>query len=77
MSKQLLKAGGITLLIVFAVIGGVFALLVGYVSWKQRQFARLDDTRDLTTRIETMAGTYLASRPRAALVIGVHQRGQT
>ncbi len=77
MTKQLLKAGGITLLVVLAVIGGVFALLVGYVSWKQRQFARLDDTRDLTTRIETMAGTYLASRPRAALVIGVHQRGQT
>jgi len=73
---NLLKAGGITLLIVLAVIGGVFVLLVGYVGWKQRTFARQEDTRDLGTRIEAMAATYLASRPRAALVIGVHQRGR-
>ena len=73
---NLIKVGGITLLIVIGTLAGVFALMVGYVSWKQRKFATQDDTRDLTARIEAMAGTYLGSRPRAALVIGVYQRGQ-
>ena len=73
---NLIKVGGITLLIVIGTLAGVFALMVGYVSWKQRKFATQDDTRDLTARIEAMAGTYLGSRPRAALVIGVCQRGQ-
>jgi CubicO group peptidase (beta-lactamase class C family) len=71
------KIGFVTLFIVVAIIIGLFLVMVGYVAWKQRQFAKLDDTGDLTARIEAMAGTYLASRPRAALVIGVHQRGQT
>jgi serine-type D-Ala-D-Ala carboxypeptidase/endopeptidase len=71
-----LKIGLITLLIVVVAILGVFLLLVAYVGWKQRQFTKLEDTRDLPVRIEKMAGTYLASRPRAALVVGVHQRGR-
>lgn len=76
MSKQLLKTGGVTLLVVLAVIGGLLAVRVGFVGWKQRRFTQLDDTRDLAARIEAMAGTYLSSRPRAALVVGVHQRGR-
>lgn len=71
-----LKIGLVTLLVVVAAIVGVVALLMGYVAWKQRQFAGLEDTRDLPARMEAMAGTYLSSRPRAALVIGVHQRGR-
>ncbi len=71
-----LLTGLITLIIVISVIAGVFALLVGYVAWKHRKFENLTDTGDLSARMNEMAGTYLASRPRAALVIGVHQRGR-
>lgn len=73
---KFLLVGLVTLLIVVAAVFGVVTLRVVYVNWKQRQFAKLEDTRDLTARIETMAGTYLASRPRAALVVGVQQRGR-
>jgi len=72
------------LTIVLMVFAGVMLLvllcvgaLVGWVAWQKHRFAALKDTHDLSDTVGKMAGNYLKSRPRGALVIGVVQRGET
>lgn len=75
--QNALKFGGITFGLVILALILVFSGLVGWVSWRQRQFENQEDTRDLPDRAATMAATYLKKRPRAALVIGLFNRGET
>jgi len=57
---------------------GFGGLLV--VVWADRDLTKMDrlaDTQNLRTRVERMAGKYLATRTNGALVIGVVQKGRT
>lgn len=52
-----------------------FVALLGYVLYRQHSYKTMADSRDLKARIEKFGQEYLAKRPNAGLVIGVHQRG--
>ena len=60
------------LILLLLLFGGLLAYVVG----ERSKYDRLTDTRDLKQRAAKMGEGYVASRPHAALVIGITQQGR-
>ncbi|MCL4787393.1 MAG: beta-lactamase family protein [Verrucomicrobia bacterium] len=69
------------ILVSVAAVGGLVLVgIIGLIIWQYKdatRFQKQADTHNLRVRVEKMAATYLAKRPKGALVIGVVQKGET